>query len=103
MENGTELSGFIKEPSDGNEQTLRFRIKENAETLNLEINNVKGFEYRDDENENVRFISAYFTSPSILEKVSKRKAWFKVEKEGSLILCSKIDSSSGEAFGVLMG
>jgi hypothetical protein len=88
--NDTSKKGFINIPDQPNNSNVRFKVAENAEIEKFKINEVKGFEIIDNQNEMVHYATIYvaYTNPFHPDKiaVNKRKNWARIVKEGKIIL-----------------
>ena len=83
------IKGYISEPI-GNDSKIKFRYSEDGKTEKIEIEEVKSFEFYDDNNNQKVYHTMLLSNPKFLRpskfKISKKKYWVKLIKEGKINL-----------------
>ncbi len=83
------IKAYISEPI-GNDSKLKFRYSEDGKTEKIEIEEVKSFEFYDDNNNQKVYHTMLLSNPKFLRpskfKISKKKYWVKLIKEGKINL-----------------
>lgn len=83
------IKAYISEPI-GNDSKLKFRYSEDGKTEKIEIEEVKSFEFYDDNNNQKVYHTMLLSNPKFLRpskfKISKKKYWAKLIKEGKINL-----------------
>lgn len=90
MNDGSLKKGFIELPDYPDDAKLKFRLEERGSTEKLEIDNVKGFEIINSENQTINF-ATFFTAykgKGDLIKIDKKKSWLRILKKGKISLYS---------------
>ena len=83
------IKAYISEPI-GNDSKLKFRYSEDGKTEKIEIEEVKSFEFYDDNYNQKEYHTMLLSNPKFLRpskfKISKKKYWVKLIKEGKINL-----------------
>jgi hypothetical protein len=83
------IKAYISEPI-GNDSKIKFRYSEDGKTEKIEIEEVKSFEFYDDNNNQKVYHTMLLSNPKFLRpskfKISKKKYWVKLIKEGKINL-----------------
>lgn len=96
---GVIKSGYIDIPS-ASDQKIKFKETEDSKAEKFEIDQVEGFEFQNDKNITVKYVTLYRAMPKSAKnndlKIEKKKTWMRIEKEGKgLNLVSFYYSTSG--------
>lgn len=87
---GSTKKGYINSPDQPNNSNVRFKVEENGTIEKFKIDEVKGFEIIDDQNEIVHYETIYlaYTNPFNSDKiaVNKKENWARIVKKGKITL-----------------
>jgi len=88
LNDGNLKNGFVELPDYPDDKNLKFRSEEKGKTEKLSVDLVKGFEFTNDKNEIVKYVTLYLADPKPFTndkfKFDDKKSWLKVVKEGKI-------------------
>jgi len=101
---GVVKSGYIDIP-DFRDQKVKFKATEDSKAEKFEIDLVKGFEFQNEKNSTIKYVTLYLSMPKSFKndelKIDKHKTWLRIEKEGNAMdLVSVYYYSTGGGGGI---
>lgn len=91
LNSGSILKGFIEIPNY-DDSKIKFRSEKNALTDKYKIEDVKGFEIINEDNQTIKYTTLILVRPKIFKpselKINKKKSWVCLIKEGKINLYS---------------